>query len=291
MIDHKGVKSRCWSFCFKKILKSKCKQDKEGQWREGFRTSKKVMSCLDARENDKGDVVVTIGDRYDAREQTKETEVRNLGKSVELASQYYKDGADEISFLNITVSGTSLLETCLCCRYCNIQERITWGAWLFKMQLTLPGYVGCHHVYFVHSYRAMPSTLILSSSDYFSCWVRNLVKPVELARKYYKDGADELSRHYWFRGLPLGNLPMLQLLVELEILQILMAGTILVWKRVSSKNWSNNWEEQLRTKISRVYSNRGSEYTYISLFAMALYAGFRRRRVAIIEEAELARGW
>ncbi|PNX64184.1 imidazole glycerol phosphate synthase subunit HisF, partial [Trifolium pratense] len=28
--------------------------------------------------------------------------VRNLGKPVELAEQYYKDGADEVSFLNIT---------------------------------------------------------------------------------------------------------------------------------------------------------------------------------------------
>ncbi|KAG4920989.1 hypothetical protein JHK82_049926 [Glycine max] len=28
--------------------------------------------------------------------------VRNLGKPVDLAGQYYKDGADEVSFLNIT---------------------------------------------------------------------------------------------------------------------------------------------------------------------------------------------
>lgn len=36
------------------------------------------------------------------REHTKENEVRNLGKPVELAGQYYKDGADEVTFLNIT---------------------------------------------------------------------------------------------------------------------------------------------------------------------------------------------
>ncbi|KHG04613.1 hypothetical protein F383_29249 [Gossypium arboreum] len=52
--------------------------------------------------NDKGDLVVTKGDQYDVREQTKENEVRNLGKPVELSGQYYKDGADEVSFLNIT---------------------------------------------------------------------------------------------------------------------------------------------------------------------------------------------
>ncbi|KAI9108259.1 hypothetical protein K1719_020742 [Acacia pycnantha] len=64
--------------------------------------AKRVIACLDVRANDKGDLVVTKGDQYDVREQTEEKEVRNLGKPVELARQYYKDGADEISFLNIT---------------------------------------------------------------------------------------------------------------------------------------------------------------------------------------------
>ncbi|KAF2314178.1 hypothetical protein GH714_023892 [Hevea brasiliensis] len=64
--------------------------------------SVQVIACLDVRTNDKGDLVVTKGDQYDVREHTKENEVRNLGKPVELAGQYYKDGADEVSFLNIT---------------------------------------------------------------------------------------------------------------------------------------------------------------------------------------------
>ncbi|OMO89892.1 Histidine biosynthesis, HisF [Corchorus olitorius] len=64
--------------------------------------AKRVIACLDVRTNDKGDLVVTKGDQYDVREHTKENEVRNLGKPVELAGQYYKDGADEVSFLNIT---------------------------------------------------------------------------------------------------------------------------------------------------------------------------------------------
>ncbi|XP_073297234.1 imidazole glycerol phosphate synthase hisHF, chloroplastic [Primulina huaijiensis] len=64
--------------------------------------AKRVIACLDVRTNDKGDLVVTKGDQYDVREHTKENEVRNLGKPVDLAGQYYKDGADEISFLNIT---------------------------------------------------------------------------------------------------------------------------------------------------------------------------------------------
>ncbi|KEH33849.1 putative histidine biosynthesis, imidazole glycerol phosphate synthase, subunit H [Medicago truncatula] len=64
--------------------------------------AKRVIACLDVRANDNGDLVVTKGDQYDVRENTKENEVRNLGKPVELAQQYYKDGADEVSFLNIT---------------------------------------------------------------------------------------------------------------------------------------------------------------------------------------------
>lgn len=64
--------------------------------------AKRVIACLDVRTNDKGDLVVTKGDQYDVRERTDRREVRNLGKPVELAGQYYKDGADEVSFLNIT---------------------------------------------------------------------------------------------------------------------------------------------------------------------------------------------
>jgi glutamine amidotransferase/cyclase len=52
------------------------------------------------RSNDDGDLVVTKGDQYDVREQG--GEVRNLGKPVDLARRYYEEGADEITFLNIT---------------------------------------------------------------------------------------------------------------------------------------------------------------------------------------------
>eukprot|EP00037_Helgoeca_nana_P017915 m.170496 g.170496 ORF g.170496 m.170496 type:complete len:536 (+) comp24207_c0_seq3:1852-3459(+) len=62
----------------------------------------RVIACLDVRSNDDGDLVVTKGDQYDVREKTDGRGVRNLGKPVILAEQYYKDGADEITFLNIT---------------------------------------------------------------------------------------------------------------------------------------------------------------------------------------------
>jgi imidazole glycerol-phosphate synthase len=62
--------------------------------------TKRIIACLDVRSNDQGDLVVTKGDQYDVRETS--GEVRNLGKPVELAYRYYSEGADEVTFLNIT---------------------------------------------------------------------------------------------------------------------------------------------------------------------------------------------
>ncbi|MBW1836494.1 MAG: imidazole glycerol phosphate synthase subunit HisF [Deltaproteobacteria bacterium] len=63
------------------------------------RLSKRIIACLDVRSNDQGDLVVTKGDQYDVRENGN---VRNLGRPVDLAGRYYQEGADEITFLNIT---------------------------------------------------------------------------------------------------------------------------------------------------------------------------------------------
>jgi imidazole glycerol-phosphate synthase len=63
--------------------------------------TKRVIACLDVRTNDEGDLVVTKGDQYDVRE-SQSKEVRNLGKPVDLAERYFEEGADEITFLNIT---------------------------------------------------------------------------------------------------------------------------------------------------------------------------------------------
>ncbi|KAL9015334.1 MAG: hypothetical protein Q9173_000044 [Seirophora scorigena] len=67
--------------------------------------TRRVIACLDVRTNDQGDLVVTKGDQYDVREKSG-TEalggVRNLGKPVDIARRYYEEGADEITFLNIT---------------------------------------------------------------------------------------------------------------------------------------------------------------------------------------------
>ena len=61
--------------------------------------AKRIIACLDVRANDQGDLVVTKGDQYDVREKG---QVRNLGLPVELAQRYFEEGADEITFLNIT---------------------------------------------------------------------------------------------------------------------------------------------------------------------------------------------
>lgn len=65
--------------------------------------TRRVIACLDVRANDQGDLVVTKGDQYDVREKEGSGGgVRNLGKPVEMARKYYEQGADEITFLNIT---------------------------------------------------------------------------------------------------------------------------------------------------------------------------------------------
>eukprot|EP01052_Picozoa_sp_SAG31_P032837 SAG31_NODE_3643_length_4030_cov_3.758586_4_plen_595_part_00 len=64
--------------------------------------ARRVIACLDIRSNDDGDLVVTKGQSYDVREKKDGNAVRNLGLPVELAGRYYAEGADEITFLNIT---------------------------------------------------------------------------------------------------------------------------------------------------------------------------------------------
>lgn len=64
--------------------------------------TRRIIACLDVRTNDAGDLVVTKGDQYDVREKSEGGNVRNLGKPVEMARKYYTQGADEVTFLNIT---------------------------------------------------------------------------------------------------------------------------------------------------------------------------------------------
>lgn len=67
--------------------------------------TRRIIACLDVRTNDDGDLVVTKGDQYDVREKSGADaggHVRNLGKPVDMAKKYYEQGADEVTFLNIT---------------------------------------------------------------------------------------------------------------------------------------------------------------------------------------------
>ncbi|KAF2845439.1 imidazole glycerol phosphate synthase-like protein hisHF [Plenodomus tracheiphilus IPT5] len=79
--------------------------------------TRRIIACLDVRTNDQGDLVVTKGDQYDVREKEGTgNQVRNLGKPVDMARKYYEQGADEVTFLNITsfrncpVADTPMLE-------------------------------------------------------------------------------------------------------------------------------------------------------------------------------------
>jgi glutamine amidotransferase/cyclase len=60
------------------------------------RLTKRIVACLDVRSNDAGDLIVTKGDQYDVREKPATDgdrgSVRNLGKPVELAERYYREG-------------------------------------------------------------------------------------------------------------------------------------------------------------------------------------------------------
>uniref|UniRef100_A0A453IH08 Glutamine amidotransferase domain-containing protein n=2 Tax=Aegilops tauschii subsp. strangulata TaxID=200361 RepID=A0A453IH08_AEGTS len=104
---------------FEKFLSPNSSGAKAPAHRKASKLAKRVIACLDVRSNDNGDLVVTKGDQYDVRDHSSSKEVRNLGKPVELASQYYIDGADEVSFLNITgfrafpLGDLPMLEVCL----------------------------------------------------------------------------------------------------------------------------------------------------------------------------------
>ncbi|MCP4666831.1 MAG: imidazole glycerol phosphate synthase subunit HisF [Deltaproteobacteria bacterium] len=81
------------------FLETGAEQTRPVRVSEGTRLAKRIIACLDVRSNDQGDLVVTKGDQYDVREKGA---VRNFGKPVEVARRYYEEGADEITFLNIT---------------------------------------------------------------------------------------------------------------------------------------------------------------------------------------------
>lgn len=99
-----GVKVLKYFLEDKKVSKITKKDYQEGMKAERTLSglTRRIIACLDVRANDHGDLVVTKGDQYNVRESNEAGSVRNLGKPVELATRYYNQGADEVTFLNIT---------------------------------------------------------------------------------------------------------------------------------------------------------------------------------------------
>lgn len=127
--------------------------------------TRRIIACLDVRSNDQGDLVVTKGDQYDVREKTGGNDVRNLGKPVEKAQQYYQQGADEVTFLNIT----SFRDTPL--KDLPMLEVLRQTAATTFVPLTIGGGIRDTHD---------PST-------------NRTVPALEVATLYFKSGADKVS--------------------------------------------------------------------------------------------------
>ena len=126
--------------------------------------TRRIIACLDVRTNDQGDLVVTKGDQYDVREKTDKS-VRNLGKPVQKAQQYYQQGADEVTFLNIT----SFRDTPL--KDLPMLEVLRQASATVFVPLTIGG--GVRDTYDPATERTVPA--------------------LEVATLYFKSGADKVS--------------------------------------------------------------------------------------------------
>lgn len=127
--------------------------------------TKRVIACLDVRSNDNGDIVVTKGDQYDVREKSDDKAVRNFGKPVQVAASYYEDGADEITFLNITSFRDSPLKD---------------QPMLQVLRET------CKSVF-------VPLTIGGGIRDTLDPSTNTLVPALEVAHLYFRSGADKVS--------------------------------------------------------------------------------------------------
>jgi glutamine amidotransferase/cyclase len=126
--------------------------------------TRRIIACLDVRSNDNGDLVVTKGDQYDVREKS-DSSVRNLGKPVELATKYYNQGADEITFLNITSFRNSPLKDL------PMLEVLRQAAKTIFVPLTVGGGI----------------------KDMSDPVTGNVIPAVKVAALYFQSGADKVS--------------------------------------------------------------------------------------------------
>lgn len=135
--------------------------------------TRRIIACLDVRTNDDGDLVVTKGDQYNVREQQSSSskisensnQVRNLGKPVELATKYYNQGADEITFLNITSFRNSPLKDL------PMLQVLRKSAETIFVPLTVGGGI----------------------KDLYDSETKKIIPAVDIAHLYFQSGADKIS--------------------------------------------------------------------------------------------------
>lgn len=126
--------------------------------------SERIIACLDVRTNDQGDIVVTKGDQYDVREK-EGNNVRNLGKPVEVAEKYYKQGADEVTFLNITSFRNSPLKDLPMVQVLKLASQTVF----------------------------VPFTIGGGIRDTFDPETQKMVPALDVASLYFRSGADKVS--------------------------------------------------------------------------------------------------
>ena len=127
--------------------------------------TKRILSCLDVREDEDGELVVTKGYGYDVRDQI-DGKIRNIGNPIALSRKYYEAQVDELCFLSIKSYNTNPLDTPLMKLLRKVSKEIF-------VPLTIGG--------------GISDKLVDRNGE------EVLIKAVEIASAYFKAGADKVS--------------------------------------------------------------------------------------------------
>ena len=124
------------------------------------RLTKRIIACLDVREDENGELVVTKGYGYDVRQSGK---IRNIGNPVVMSKKYYNANVDELCFLSIKSYNNNPLDTPLIQLLKDVSKEVF-------VPLTIGGGI----------------------SDKLDAH-NNVIKAVDIAAAYFIAGADKVS--------------------------------------------------------------------------------------------------